>query len=355
MDDRAGRITIKQIAETSGVSIGTVSRILGDKGGMHRSRTRERVLQAARELGYRTNTSARAMRSGSFRTVALLLSRTDGVRSLLPIPLLDSLHDVLAEQGQRLLVSRLPDEQLTDPTFVPDMLKVAAADGLLIKYDALIPPRLLELIAEYRIPAVRINSRHATDCVYPDDFRAGQEAVAQLVALGHRRIVYIDLISAITTGKSDHYSGPDRFQGYLYAMRAHSLPPVILSPDPPLPSPHHWREYLRHRLPEERKAGRITAVITYNGLLAETLLIAAADAGIRIPQDLSLLALGGGSVDHLGVSLTSLGIPYDEIGRQAVDMLLARIENPSLSLRPVAVPPCFIVGGTCLPVSSSSS
>src|SRR6185369_16509410 len=89
-------VTIKEIAERSGLSIPTVSQVLNNKGHRYRSETCNRVLKAVRELGYRPNSSARAMRMGRFNCVALLLS-TESYRSFLPNELLRGIHDGVAE------------------------------------------------------------------------------------------------------------------------------------------------------------------------------------------------------------------------------------------------------------------
>ena len=73
--ERTIRTTIKQIAEMTGMSLPSVSRILSGKGDAHNSETRKRVRDTASRMGYRVNTSARAVRSGQFDTVALLLGQ----------------------------------------------------------------------------------------------------------------------------------------------------------------------------------------------------------------------------------------------------------------------------------------
>ncbi|HYG75210.1 MAG TPA: LacI family DNA-binding transcriptional regulator [Planctomycetota bacterium] len=125
-------VTIREIAERSGLSVPTVSQILNNKGHRYRSETCKRVMKAVRELGYRPNSFARAIRMGRFNCVALLLS-TEKSKSFLPNELLRGVHDGVAERDYHMSLTALPDEKLTSQGFVPKILTQWSADGLLIK------------------------------------------------------------------------------------------------------------------------------------------------------------------------------------------------------------------------------
>src|SRR5690349_18023437 len=107
-------VTIKEIAQHTGLSIPTVGNVLGRSAGRYSQATRQRVMKAAQELGYRPNSSARAMRSGKIGCAALVLSRSHpSILSHIPLGLLDGLDDELAQHNMHLTVSRLTDEQLS--------------------------------------------------------------------------------------------------------------------------------------------------------------------------------------------------------------------------------------------------
>jgi LacI family transcriptional regulator len=88
---------------------------------------------------------------------------------------------------------------------------------LVINYNSQTPPRLAELIAEARIPAIWINDKREADCVFPDDFGAAKSATERLIAEGHTRIAY----AGWTPGP--HYSMVDRLAGYQAAMAERGL------------------------------------------------------------------------------------------------------------------------------------
>ena len=87
-------VTIKEIARHTGLSIPTVGNVLGRSASRYSESTRKRILQAAQDLGYKPNSSARAMRQGRFGCAALVLSRSkQQTHSHIPPGLLDGLDD----------------------------------------------------------------------------------------------------------------------------------------------------------------------------------------------------------------------------------------------------------------------
>ena len=93
-------MTIKEIARHTGLSVPTIGNVLGSSGGRYSAATRAKVLKAARELGYRPNSSARAMRNGRTGCAALVLSRShQQTHSYIPPGLLDGLDDELARHN----------------------------------------------------------------------------------------------------------------------------------------------------------------------------------------------------------------------------------------------------------------
>src|SRR4051794_33407113 len=190
-------VTIKEIARRTGLSIPTVGNVLGRSASRYSADTRRRVLEACQELGYKPNASARAMRQGRFGCAALVLSRNKQSHSHIPNGLLDGLDDALAQHDMHLTVSRLTDEELTRGDFLPKVLRESMADGMIVNYTHEIPQAMLDLIHAHHAPAVWLNAKLKEDCVYPDDFGAAKAATEHLLALGHRRIAFLHLISSI--------------------------------------------------------------------------------------------------------------------------------------------------------------
>ena len=327
--------SIKQIAEQTGLSEPSVRHILGNQAHKYHPDTCRRVREAALQLGYRANASARSMRTGRFGCVALVRSATSR-HSTLFRGLLEGIEDALAEHDLHLTVARLSDRTLTDPEAVPKILRQWMADGLLLNYQQDIPARMQELIERHRLPSVWINSRHAADCVHPDDLAAGRAAAEHLLGLGHARIAY-------GTIPTTHYSAADRRAGHEAALGAAGLAPRVLthagdtSDGIPL-----WRETLS-------RPDRPTAVIAYMPHVAQAVFYAALMLGLRVPQDLSLSVFDMSPLKATGLPVTTWVIPDYAMGQGAVEMLVQKITAPAAPLPPRVLPLGFAPGQTCAP------
>ncbi len=326
------KATLHDVAREAWCSVSTVSRVLNDRKGHFDAVTRDRVLEAVSRLGYRVNAGARATRNGRQGAVTLVLSARGEARSGLPEGLLRGMHDALEEHHVHLNVAFLPDERLTDPAYVPRILREWASDGLLVNYNKLLPPGLERVVADSRVPAVWINRKRGTDACHPDDHAAGREATRALLALGHRRVAYCSF-----SYRPDrlHYSEVDRRQGYLDAMREAGLAPLTVDRCRHPVADDAGRTALWRRLLQESR--RPTAVVTYGLTTAMNIIRATDMLGLAIPGDLSLVTFAGAPA-YAGLGLDTWLVPEAEMGRQAVGMLLARIASPDDPLPSHAVP-----------------
>lgn len=331
-------VTIKQIAEQTGLSWPTVSQVLTGKGHRYKAETRERILKVARQLGYRPNAFARAIRTGRFGAAALVLSATDRYRSALPDGVLQGICDALEAKGMHLTVARLGDQKLTDEGFVPKLLREWMADGLLLDYNKQIPSRMMRLIEQYDIPSIWLNYRRQHDAVYPDDLSAGREATERLLALGHRRIAY----AGQPGDTPPHYSETDRREGYAEAMRAAGLEPRVVGGYKARECPHCGRSAWRAVLDRPE---RPTAVVAYGAKSLLGVFRAADRLGLEMPRDLSLITFSGHPAG-LDMDVATMLVPEIRLGREAVEMLLEKIESPERKLPGRAIAFGFDEGGS---------
>jgi LacI family transcriptional regulator len=337
------------VAREAGVSRPTVSHALSGKGPKYRiaSATVRRVRDAARELGYRPNSFARGIRMGKFAQAALLLSTNYG-RSHLPSGLLSGVHDALSEREMQLSVVRLPDEKLTDQGFAPKILREWSCDGLIVNYTDHIPDKMIDLIERARHAAVWLNTQRHHDCVYPDDFGGLRDATARVIALGHRRIAYVDYAHGSADLPTAHYSARDRQAGYEQAMRDAGLSPSVIRGEHVVPSAE------RLTLTESwlAAADRPTAVL---GCSPMSVVVRAADRlGLRLGTDLSMVFVDVDTAHAVAVEAPArVGVAWSEVGRRAVEMLAEKIAAPSRRLAPGVLPCTFHEGQTLGPVASS--
>ncbi len=328
-------VTLQHVADRVGVSAPTVSQILnpsGKRARMFAEDTRRRVQQAALELGYRPNAAARSTATGRFGAVTLLLSQYNN-RSQMPPRLLDGIDEALAEADLHLTIARLPDEKLTDPDAMPKLLRQLTSDGLLINYNAHIPPRMVDLIARYRLPSVWINSKQPHDCVHPDDHAGARDATRLLIEAGHTRVAFVDY----TYGPSPadpHYSNTDRRAGYHDAMREAGLTPRLIC--------DKGNIELAERLTFTRAwlaaDDRPTAVLCYTHHESAPILAAADRMGLTLPRDLTLFTIHDEAVRHFDLRVPTAVLPEREIGKRAVAMLRDRIQRRATDAPPMPVP-----------------
>jgi LacI family transcriptional regulator len=334
-------VTIKEIARRTGLSIPTVGNVLGRSAARYSPNTRRRVLEAAQELGYKPNSSARAMRQGRFGCAALVLSRSkQQTLSHIPAGLLDGLDDALAQHDMHLTVSRLTDEELTSGSFIPKVLRQSMADGMIVNYTHEIPQPMLDLIHAHHAPAVWLNAKLKEDCVYPDDFGAARSVTQHLIGLGHRRIAFLHFISPAIfevpfeqARAKVHYSDWDRADGYATAMRQVGLPARVVNHE------RYVRDDEQVDACRELLQGdaRPTAVLVYSERDVSSLLCAAAELGLHVPRDLSIVVFHPGKLFAGGKHVSVVPVPTEQMGRRAVDMLMRKIDSPNELCSPEAV------------------
>lgn len=331
------RVTARDIAKESGVSQPTVSQILNGKGHLYREETRRRVFEAAERLGYRPNTYARAMRSGRMGAIALLMScRSD--RAVRQAGLQQGIHDELLRHDLLLTSANVPDEAFvqasTDGTALPRLLRECNADGLLVAYSHDLPPGMQAAIDRDPMPAVWLNRLQEHNAVHPDDRAGARTAAEHLIALGHTRIAFLQATATA------HYSAPERLAGYREALTAAGLEPAVVRVEGP------ELDWCNQVVAWLSQAQRPTAVIAASPHEAQTLILACAHAGIRIPQQLSIVAISEADLTHLGVDLTRIVVPFHDLGVHAVRMLLTRIDQPREPLPALALPMPLVEGGS---------
>jgi len=340
--------TIRDIAKAVGVQPATVSYALNGKGRQNRISDQrvQQIEEMARQLGYRRNAAAVAVKQGRFGTIALLVSAQATFEHVLPI--LDGVGDRMDDHDLHLLFSRVTAEQLASRAGFPRLLREISCDGMLLMDGLGLPPALVESLASSHMPAIWLNFRARSDCVHPDDFDAGYQAGRCLLKLGHRRIAYAHYdVSA--TREADlakaHYSVRDRPAGCAAALKEAGLPllpgPRNLIGDLTFPA----RLAAAERLLSQEQ--RPTAIFCYHATDAEACLVAANRLGLQLPRDVSLICCAHQPWRALDTMLTTLVIPCRALGNAAVDRLLLKVADPDGSLPPVALPFSRVDGSSC--------
>ena len=331
---RRRETSMADVARVAGVSGQTVSRVANGHSSV-RAATREKVLAVMRELDYRPNSAARALRSGRFRSLGVIvftLSSFGNRRTLESI--------TVAATEQRYTVTLMP---LTRPTHSDvlaalDRLGEQAVDGVIV----LIESHLLDAVGAklpHGIPLVVVDSRVADrlPVVDTDQFQGARLATEHLLTLGHDTVWHV-------AGPADSSSAALRLRGWRETLTAHGRPvPEPLRGDWNADSGHAAGEALAQQ-------PGVTAVFTANDQMALGALRALAEAGRRVPRDVSVVGFDDmEEARNFLPSLTTVHQDFDVIGRTAVQALLQDIEGgppvaytgvaPRLVVRDSTAPP----------------
>jgi DNA-binding LacI/PurR family transcriptional regulator len=319
------RPTIRNVAERAGVSKSLVSLVL--RGSPHVSEhRRQAVLQAARELGYRPNAVARSLVEGRTHLVGALVA---DLHNPFYAEFLDGLQESLHGDGLRMLIGN----SQWDPAFEDEAVEAfleLRVDGLVLLGIAPTSETLIE--ATSYTPTVVVGERdielEGVDIVVDDDQLGARLAIDHLVGFGHKRIAHIE------------GPRPSRCEGYLVAMRRHSLAPYIMveTADSSEEGGKQAALALLTRDPGP------TAIFAGNDVVALGVLAAAAELGLKVPDDLSVVGYDNTQLSASGqISLTSVDQPRRTMGRSAAALLSDRIGDPAKVARLRQVTPELIV------------
>ncbi|UNK71259.1 LacI family DNA-binding transcriptional regulator [Microbacterium sp. H1-D42] len=316
------RASVKDVAATAGVSASTVSNFLNHPE-LLTTRTRERVQAAIDQLGYVPNESARQLRAGSGRTIALIL-----LDAWLPYfhELSRGVEDVTREDGWSLFFSNSSRDATQEQRNI-DMFEAHRARGIIIYPLGDVLPRL-EQLSSRGIRSVIIGPSHASDAVgfVPfDDRGGGRLAGAHLVELGRRRIAFLGDPDAVS-------QTADRLAGLVDA--AHTLAEIEVLPAPGLTI--EAGVDAAQRIVARPAHLRPDAVFAANDMLAIGALTAFLRAGLRVPEDIAIIGFDDVAQAHETlVPLTTIRQPGYEIGRAAASALLSQLADPSAPAAPV--------------------
>ncbi len=309
-------ITIKDVAKQAGVSHSTVSRALHDSPLISEA-TVERIRQIANEMGYFPSATARSLRTNRSHALGVIVSNIDD-----PFfsEILQGIEEMAQENGYSMLMAASQRDPEREQVIVQDM-RERHVDGLIICSTSFSAKQRHKLL-EYGIPIVMVNNQAAEEyrySIYHDDVDGSRQATQHLINLGHQHIAYLgNSLSGRTT--------LDRLTGFRQEMDAAGLP---------IPA-----EYI-HEVPGGRAEDGLasldhfinllqppTAIFCFNDMLAIGLLNGLQMAGIRVPEDISVVGFDNIVFSaYTNPPLTTLDQPKRYIGAEAARLILGLL-NP---------------------------
>jgi DNA-binding LacI/PurR family transcriptional regulator len=302
--------SIKEVARRAGVSLGTVSNVLNRPDTVTPA-TRRRVLDAIAELGYVRNDSARQLRAGRSRTVAIVVLDvsnpffTDVVRGA---------EGVVEAAGGMLIVCNSGEDPAREHRHL-DMLEEQRVQGLLITPVADGPQPRLDRFVDRGIPVVLVDRGAASTSrcsVAVDDVLGGRLAAEHLLAMGHQRLAFIGGPFSIRQVAERHRGTTEALSGSgtdLTVLRTASLSIAA-------------GRRAAADLAALPASTRPTAVFCANDLLALGALQELIAQGLRVPRDVAIV--GYDDIEFAAaaaVPLSSVRQPRELLGRTAAQLL----------------------------------
>ncbi len=311
--------TIRDVAQQAGVGLGTVSRVINGSQSVSEA-TRQRVLDVIKHLNYVPNPTARRLSLGRTLTIGVIVpffTRPAEVERLRGI------EHALLDSGYDLILYNVETPEQRDQYF-RDIPRRERVDGVLI---VSLTPRDGDVkpFKKANVPIVLVDAHHASlarlNQVVTDDVVGGRAATQHLLDLGHRRIGYL---SDCLDEPFNFTSSRDRLIGYQQALQGAGL---SFRADFHRQGNHGRPE--AHRLAAELLArpDRPTAIFAASDTQAMGVLEAARDAGLRVPENLSVIGYDDIEIaEYLG--LTTMSQKLYLSGQRGVELLLAVLANP---------------------------
>ena len=352
-DRRPEKVTIAEVAKRAGVSTATAGRVLGGYG-YSRQEIKERVKQAAEDLGYRPNLLARGLITGKTKTIGVVAG---DIQSPFYASILRGVSDVTRMAGFGILLTN-SDEQIDREIEAVQLLREKQVDGLIVAPSDLVQASHLHAAVRDGCPVVlidRVVRDLKADAVCIDNQAASRDCVMRLIEAGHRRIGLVaelerweggnvqDFLSAAAGGSIDAstlFPSWQRFYGYLEAMRASGLPVDLdLVGRVGLYSVDGARKETRRLL---ERQDRPTALFTADGLMSAAAMDVITSLDLQIPRDLSLICFDDLDwMSFIRPGIAAVVQPLIEMGETAGRLMLSRIGGDESQPQRMALQPEF--------------
>lgn len=327
-------VTIQDVAQTAGVSVSTVSRVLNGKVDVS-SQTQERVQQVIEELGYTSNLAARSMRSSKNNLVGLIMP---DIAYPYAFEVMRGANQAIAESSFDLLVYTTGDvyktgRALHEQKYV-SLLNNSITDGCII-----VAPVTGEFLTDAPIVSIDpLMSNPNYPSVHATNYRGALDAMNHLIALGHKRIGFI-------SGRAELESASRRLKGYREALEKAGLPvdeQLIASGDYTTKTGVVCaRELLSLNNPP-------TAIFASNDQAAMGVYQVAQELGLRISEDLSVIGFDN-IMESSYMKLTTVDQFIYEMGYVATQMLIKLINGEELDSQTYKMQTKLIIRESCQP------
>jgi DNA-binding LacI/PurR family transcriptional regulator len=317
------RPSLVDVARLAGVAPITVSRVANNYAAVQPN-TRERVLSAMQQLGYRPNAAARALATGRFGTIGVITFTLGSYGNSQTIAAIVS---VAEQRGYSVSLLAAHTVTRSDLRSAYSRLTKQDVDGVIVVIEAkLADDTSLRLPQAVPVVVVDAGGRAEYSVVDCDQVGGARSATEHLLSLGHRTVWHI-------AGPADSYSALARTDGWRSALLdAKARVPEVLFGD--------WsaQSGYEHGLTLAETPG-CTSIFVANDQMALGVLRALHECGRKVPQEVSVVGFDDmPGCDNVWPPLTTVHQHFDQVGHHSVDMLLQHIADPAAETRAAVVP-----------------
>lgn len=334
-------VTIKDVAKRANVAPSTVSRVIADSPRIS-EKTKQRVREAMKELGYHPNFIARSLASQMTQVIGIVMpsSADQALQNPFFPEVIRGISKAAHEKRYALQMSTGEKENDIYERVV-EMLQGRRVDGVILLYSRQ-NDKLMKYLLKHGFPFVVIGKPHQkaeqVTHVDNDNVQAGKDAANWLIARGHERIAFVG-------GNPQYLVTVDRQTGYAAALQEAGLP--------------YWPEYVVHAeflqeggqeamkellsLPEPP-----TGLVVADDLMALGILKTLDEMGLGVPEDVSIVSFNNTLLAEMSrPPLTSVDIGIFQLGYEAAKSLIEKITNTNEPIKRIIIPHRLVERGSC--------
>lgn len=342
-------VTIIDVAQKAGVSKSTVSLVLQDSASIS-PETKKKVRQAVGELGYVPNMSARSLITRRTNNIGIIIIAAqqpnlsydfDMGHHLYQSDILDGIPPKMENTEYGLLLEQYCVSTLDMTGNLPNCIQNKRVDGVIF-LGGLFSDAFIKSLKATGIPVAVVGSSNENfDCVITDHYRSAFEMTERLLNTGHKRICFLDC----PTRYSSYLSHKQGFETCLLQNRDDSVLSWYVN------SLRNTGQSGYEALKDLWQQGiRPDAVIGANGMIMMGAVRFLAETGVRLPQDISLIVHEDSILTSYAVPpISGMNVQKELMGGKACELLLQRLEDPTLARRCLITPSYYVDRGSVLP------
>ena len=335
-------VTIKDVAKLAGVSPSNVSRVCNNNPAISRE-TQDKVRRAMAQLGYELPTAAPEPQTvPTVKSIAIVLppSDRDAYENTFYLKAIRGISQICNERSvASTVVTGSNDHELLRS--IQTLHRSGRVDGFILLYskrEDFVVESLCEQGRLYVIVGKPSDLAGQTVCIDNDNLLAGREATDYLYDLGHRRIGFIG-------SRNSYLYAADRRSGYQLSLLLHELP---MKPEYCVEMESVHSSALANLEQLLDSPDRPTAFVVSDDLLALSLERVCLQKGLRIPDDISIIAFNNSFYAQLASpQLTAVDVNSFLLGQEAANQIINHVENPNLTTSKVVVPHAIVERDSC--------